>query len=545
MPKIYGDVKFNLKTGKLKCHECNYIWEPSQVELNEIKLKHRITCICCRAMNELVPGQVIPRNRRYTLVESISSRVSSADDIRGNAYRDVRVKVTDSRCQRSFDIKLIQLRQGDIECPYCLKAKKIQYRPDISVNRAMGGLSRVRGETPLTEIEEKVDKPEKTRYVATNDTHVDIGKVLKSGGRVMEVSKELNTYTLQCTWCGTEVTLNLSRMAKDSKKLRFTVCERCRKYKPTVEELRRQYVGKVYNGLVIDDVYVSTYVDEDTDEDADNAIAEDSQVDSTDDVEQQVHDLNEIIVCDVSCLQNKKNVSLKNYLITLKESASAKSKNQHMSVSSAPRDVIHTQKGVLLGDVINYRCSCKVCSSISISNSHRLRDRMSTCVMRDTLVRTYERVPVIKLDDLTVGDFYSRLKTGSICDNCSMKSQCKMAGKLPQNSYGFISSAQDMEDGLTSQMVDIMTDYPAMLSFRDIKPGDIKPLPNKDLIIFRDLFFDRNGNLVKACKCMKHGTELSITDAEIEAFDHKQCMEPNVYMRFYNLPKSVYLNRPK
>ena len=66
---------------------------------------------------------------------------------------------------------------------------------------------------------------------------------------------------------------------------------------------------------------------------------------------------------------------------------------------------------------------------------------------------------------------------------------------------------------------------------------------DKDLLIFRDAYIGRDGRLYKFCKCIKHKTELLLSDGEIDCFDHSQCSSIEAFKsRFYNLEDKYLLS---
>lgn len=334
-----------------------------------------------------------------------------------------------------------------------------------------------------------------------------IGKILKSGTRIVNIDEENDSYTIQCIKCGTEENRNLSLLKSRKDKLKLTLCSRCSTKQPSLAELKKEYLHKVFNGLVIEDIYI----DEDT----------------------------EAVMCDTVCLQGRQNTKLISYLNDVKDTSSSSSASYQTELES-----VHTTKGLPLGDVINKRCYCKVCGDNPVSKSKKLANRIGKCSVAD-LAEKSGVWPAIHLHGMKESDFYESMKTGSICDRCAAKAKCEIRSVAISNSYEFIAAALDMEDNLLNDTLGILDSYPSMIQLEKLNPGDIKPIVEKDLIVFKDEYYDKVGRLYRACKCRKHGTELSLSDGEIAAFKHEQCIENNPYMRFFNIQSTIYLNKEK
>ena len=495
MPIKFGSTEYNGKY--LVCKRCGYRWEPNSDELTEIKLGHRVSCLHCRAMGNLKPGEVLPKNNQFILSSAVNTQ--NPGELRGDNYQNKLVDVIHTRCKRTFKIKLIDLRQGNIVCPYCSKSVKVQSNK-VQTNSVQNKRT---DNSRLVEIISEGQKLEEGTRLPTSQTDKKLGSVLKNGIRVMSIDTSNNTCILQCAKCGAEETRNYSVIKSSKNKEKLLVCSRCAsKEGVSLEELKQEYLGKVFNGQSIDDIY---------------------------------YDENGYIMCNLVCLQNKRNTKLESYVaqISNKDSSGAK-------VSYMPPNELHTQIGVPLGDVINRRNYCPICGRQHITSVAKFKAKLQCPLV--ALYRHQGKKAELNISDMTVADFYSGVREKSLCDYCSMHDTCEAAGKQVENTLQFISTTMDMEDSLLSDMLSLEEDYPSIFKFDAQSTKRLEIIPDKDLIVFKDAFVDRDGKLFKLCKCRKHGTELTLSDAEIASFKHEQCIDRNEYMRFFRIPGQIYLN---
>lgn len=497
MPKIYGKVRL-INRDELRCETCGYIWTASNEELTDIREGRKVTCLHCRAMNYLKAGEIIPKNREFMISSAV--KVSNPDELRGENYQDKLAEVTHLRCKRNFKAKLIDIRQGNLECPHC----KLSIKKTIDEFKKSDSTS-AKKQTSLVEVIDSKDKVEEADRVPLKDKDSKIGKVLKNGIRVMNIDESRGTYTIQCIRCGTEETRDLSLLKKAKDKNSILVCSRCSKNEISIEQLRKEYIGKIFNGQRIEEIY---YGD------------------------------NGEVLCNLICMQNKGNMSLASYIKAINNKNSATS-----SIKYIGPDNLHSQTGVLLGDVINKRCHCKICGSAKIATSTRFKAALVCPNMND--FRKMGKPVKLNIENITVSDFYDKVKTGTLCEYCSAKDICKASKLDPRNNLSVISAQLDMTDSLINDMMDININYPSMFQFKESDSNNLEVLPDKDLIVIKEAFINRDGVMYKTCKCRQHGTELLLTEAEIASFNHIQCMENNKYMKFFNLSGQVYLGKPE
>lgn len=494
MPKIYGSVTFNKNSGKLICKQCGYQWVPNKEELTDIAAGRKVTCLFCRAMNDIRVGQIIPKNPYYKLGSYVQA--DNPDSLRGEEYQDKKVDVIHSRCKHSFKAKLIDIRQGNLECPYCKAAERKQITPEIS------NIPKNTNDKKLVELiatQPKLKENTGNRLPSKPDEK-KLGDIYYSKSRIMEMDPSKDVYTIQCIKCGAEETKSLSMLKKAATREKYLTCSVCKSKEADLIALRKSYIGKIYNGLRIEKIYL---------------------------------DDTGAVLCDAVCTQNKRNMNIMEYTkaITSKDSLSG--------LSYAAANSLHVQSGVPLGDIINRRISCQICGKQKLSESYRLKPYL-TCQNMATINKK-SRVAKINLDTVTTSDFYKLVLKGSICDFCTAKRQCPFAGKDPRNSLNVISSLVDMQDSLVTDMLQVNAEYPGMFEFKDSDVNNIGISPDKDLLIIKDTYVGRDGKLYKTCKCTKHGTELILSDSEIAEFTHSQCDRTNVYMRFFDIKRNVYL----
>lgn len=492
MPKKYGVTR--LVNNRIQCSSCGYSWEPNQEELNDITHKRWVSCLHCRAMNDLKPGQILEKHPNFKLVSTVDGK--NPEDLRGDNYQTKKVQIMHDRCKHRFDIELGDLRSNNIVCPYCSSAQKVT--PNNIPAKTQG---------KIVEVEDTAEQLEEGTRLPTNSESKQMGKVLRTGVRVVEMDSKKGSYKIQCIKCGTEEEINPSVLNKVKDRMSLMVCRRCKTQEPSLEALKRQYLGRVFNGQSIEKIYK----DEDTG----------------------------AVLCDLLCLQNKQNTKLSTYIALSKNKDSS-----NMTTMQMERDIIHVQKRVPLGDAINKRCHCKICGEAEVAKLPSLAAKLGVCKVS---VTEKGIIPKINISGMKVNDFYNNINTGSVCDNCMSKDKCKARQFCANtiNSYSYISAERDMEDSLLNDLFRVMDNFPSMLQFDKLTPDDIKMHVDKDLIVFKDEYVDMDGRVYKACMCRKHGNQLTLTDAEIAAFNHSQCMENNQYMRLFNLQSALYLTKYK
>lgn len=492
MPKIYGSVIHN--HGILKCKKCGFEWRANEQELNDIANGRKVTCIFCRAMNEIRVGQILPKNVDYKLGSYVQCKDPS--ELRGDNYQDKKVSVIHNRCKHSFEVKLIDIRQGSIECPFCKNAKKQRISEDTSTRSGSDkGLTELIVDTP------KIDVNTSNRLPAKIDEK-KLGDVYYSKTRLMDIDQKAGTYTTQCIKCGAEEVKDLHMLKKrGADKEKLMLCSICGSSNSiSIPKLKHDYIGKIYNGMRIEDVYQN----------------EDG-----------------ITVCDLVCMQNKRSMNLNEYINALT------SKDRLTNLSYQASDKLHVQLGVPLGDVINKRVSCLICGKQKLAEAYRFKPYL-TCP-NFSIINKNSRKTRLNLEGITVGDFYNKVNKQSLCGYCTARDICEFADKDPRVSLSVISSMIDIQDSMVSDMLKVNAEYPGMFEFKGEDASNIGIKPEKDLLIIKDAYIGRDGKLYKTCKCTKHETEMILSDSEIANFEHSQCNRNNVYMRFFDIKRIIYL----
>ena len=479
MPKIYGRVTLNGNI--LTCKDCGRSWKPNEDELNEIKLGHKVSCLYCRAMNELRVGQVIPRNHRYRLCSTVD--IKDIDELRGDNYQQKKVKVIHDRCRRTFEVSLIDLRTGDIECEYCKKAERNEIKE-------LEAQDKRKDTTKLTETVIKADD------VCSNSIKLDlrkslkdmVGKVFNSSVKLVSLDLDKHTYTTQCIKCGMEQERDLNELKKN--KAKGLVCDKCIKEDVNLADLKRRYLGNVYNGLRVEKIYLNNYG---------------------------------ATVCDVICIQGKKNINLREYINLIYN------KGQGLTnISYKELDNLHIQTGLALGDVINKRIYCPICGDEKLLNIPKYRQYL-VCNNIDE----YRKLGIdvkLGINSLNAKEFYKN-PNRSLCYYCNIREKCKHESDA-RNSFSVISSLIDIQDNLVYSLLNIQSEYPRILNISK-KGSNIDIIPEKEIIVLNACYTGRDNKIYRNCKCMKHGTELILNDDEIHNFEHEQCGNP--YMRFFDI----------
>lgn len=483
MPKIYG--KIQLKGNILVCKACGRSWKANETEIQEIQAGHKISCLYCRAMNEIRVGQVIPRNHNYMLCSTVN--VKDIDDLRGDNYQQQKVKVIHDRCRRTFDINLMDLRTGDIECKYCKQAEK-----KVIDNKNLG--TSIKQNNTINKLRETIIKAESLIDGGSIDK-LDFRKSLASikgkeiqGVKLIDIDIEKNTYITQCIKCGLAQERDLNELKKN--KVKGLRCNRCEGEAVNLIDLRKRYIGNVYNGLRVERIY-----------------------------------LNEkgATVCDVICIQGKKGINLRSYVSLVYNKG-----NNLSGMAYKELDDLHIQTGLALGDVINKRVYCPICGETRIKDIPKYNTYL-VCNNSDEYKKRGIDVR-INFETLTLNKFYTN-KDNSLCDYCNIKEKCKHKSDI-RNKFRVISSLLDIQDNLVYSLLDIQAKYPRILDISKTS-SNIDIRPEKELIILGNSYIGRDNKVYRNCKCMRHGKELILNDEEIDNFSHQECN--NTYMRFFNI----------
>lgn len=505
MPKIFGKVAIDVGSRTALCTACGFRWKASNEELREYKLGHKITCPVCRVTKEYPIGT--PIEGAFIIANSVLSE--SVINLSSSRYQDYELTLKSLSCGHTFKVKSRDLDQflAVGKCPICnpnlkyslekrsqtppLKAsvQKIDGKPITSVNKAKGEPEKAK--IMIKEANKSEPNNQDSTDKESPETLKKVGNVLRKyignpdpiyGIYIDEVDDVNGECTIRCFECG--LVRHVGFASFSSGRRTELYCPRCEKNKKsgrkTIDNLTSLYCGKIYNGLRITKIY-----------------KEKSK-----------------ILCDLECL----------------------------SADISVRDK-HNITGALLSDVVGRKVYCQKCGDNPISSSRRLLNNVECWRMRNNLSqgRIESRVVGNNPDVITGKDVYC--SNGKICDKCRHASTCPDKDNI-SNRYSYIREMADFKDSFKIVGKDVAAQYPMIYGSFENGASTLETNIQKGLVIFRDAYRGRDGQLYTFCKCASHGTEMLLSESEIADFDHsKFCVNPARFSRFYNIDAKYLLKK--
>lgn len=531
MAKIYGKSVFIPEKGKLHCEICGYNWNPSPVEKDKILKGLKITCPFCRVTRGKKPGQILNDENTTKFVLSVTNSAMSITElaslIKNPTNRSIRqIEVIDLTNKRVISltyyeyINLLKYPSFSIDTPvnynlaepdiaknsenYVSKVKRVIKPLDDKTleNTIRAGsidYALPRGNVVIKKSNEQIniekpditdkkqDKAKDWKQRAYDVLKSNVNGIYKDSVKILGVDTDKGEYTIQCVHCGFKETKSISSFKNKSKMQSALSCSRCSsgKHESLSEKIDR-YVGKIYNGLRITNIYT---------------------------------DNKGYTRCDVDCV----------------ESIDFRKNNETNEIEYV---AAHKQTNLQLGDVINGRCCCKDCEKHAIVSSRRLVKNINCRYILDKLgYNSVNSKYSLGRNYMTIADFYKL--NGSICSICDRNKNCHNAFS-EEMSTSWIKQMADQQDSVRQSVNEVMANYPNIYDGK-ASTGKFELNVEKGLILFRDAYRSREGKLYKFCKCLEHGTEMILSEDEISEFNHCQCISnKSPYMRFYALDK-IYL----
>lgn len=484
MPKIFGKVKVSINTGIATCSHCGFKWTLDKDSFKEAKLGHKITCPVCRVTKELVPGTKLKSYPDYV----ISTLVMEAPlaDLSDSKYPEYELLVKNIKCKHKFRVKsrdLLDTFESGV-CPVCKSSNK----PDIiKVEQSTNKVKSEQNQTNCSSSKPKADSNESRSISREAKAAKALRKYLGKDTPIYknfieEIDEKNGECTVRCYECGLVRHVGFGAFT-NARKDELT-CPRCeenrRSGRKTIDNLTTLYCGKIYNGMRITKVYRE----------------------------------NTRILCDLECLTYDKDNS-------------------------------HNITGARLSDVTSYKVFCEKCGSKSIGDTPRILSCIECRRMRNNL----ENRGIIRSgigyngnSGITNKDIYTNVD-GTICDKCREKDTCPDVDSM-FNQFSYIRELADLKDGFSATKKDVASKYPMI--FGSAPDGAIVAIPNmqKGIIKFRDAYRGRDGQVYTFCKCAVHGTEMILSEQEIENFEHTRfCNESNKFSRFYNIDPKFLLKK--
>lgn len=481
MPKIYGSV--NIFGSILKCNNCGIEFK-SEEQFNKIISGRRATCPLCSVTRG--------RDIRVPFDRDGKIYIDALETYKSLATKHVTFRC--NVCNNNFKVATTYMPVwlDRPKCPICSKNKidkpQIDTKSIIKTeqNKSSGMPTKNNSDIPNTEL----DKYEENKSEGFSKY---IGKVFNKSFKISYADR--NKVKLQCISCGFNLEDRSPKAIKIMAAKNTLICPRCRDIygnKDILDKIISKYLGKIYNGMIITDIYC---------------------------------DENRITYCDLGCLESK--VIGDNGDIYYKHSIQKKD----------------------FASVINHEVACPVCSKRKILDSYVARSILyKKCARFTSAIEQHKNIQYIdynklnlidspefdKLDQsskrsirlvlanrLSINDLLT--KDESICKYCSME-DCKDRFSADKK-FSNIANEIDFESNIRECVNNVMAEYPTIYSTKDKAFNNYKEYREKGIIQFRKAYTGRNGESYYFCKCINHKTEMILSSSEIEEFSHKECNE--------------------
>ena len=542
MPKIFGDVTLGT-AGRLFCRRCGYKWEPTDVNMIDIRANHRITCPVCRIIKDKdINGFIDDKN---TVKAIPSSLLKASYKQLTTDWHNFEFSVI-SKCGHRYPLKEKDILDNS-KCPICNRNKIrtatiAAMEPKIRVANAKSDWDKAK-KVEKDKIEEVIDTVRETKIAPVPMENTDINtkkteqdeqverteqvennsntkltraealtkaRKVRSDNKMNKIRETIqemqgtvygkqviingidsnNQCICTCIHCGLEMHIPTSQIINKDRRQKALQCDTCKNNlngsEAYVDNLINRYIGKVYNGLEI----IEIYCDEEDD----------------------------ITKCTVECMASRE-------------------------VTTSGYKSGHIMEDVPFGDLINYRVHCTECEKNDRVSEKNLSNVLSGSIIcrNFKLENNFIGMAVgVGARRLTVGDIYSG--DGSLCDYCTSKSRCNMNNK-DQMSFSIIRTLRDGMYNLTASANDVHARFPNIYSSMDKNASIYKVKTDTGLQVFRDAYIGRDGRIYKFCKCSIHRTELIMNESEINSFNHEQCTTKfNNNMKFFNVDNKYLLS---
>lgn len=574
MPKIYGDVRYDISARQLYCNDCKYSWTPTQQELYRANNGYKVTCPLCRTLKDFKVEERFGNKNKFMVSKVILK--TPVNILRVDSTANILIPIFSCNCKHRMYVKAGDLNDFSMDpvcwvCnpaknPYKNNTKENQAKP--STNKKPASSLEMMSRAPkkmLNKQSEKVVKP--TVYPVTQPDIKQESKVKESKVKESNINKLIYNRedTLTPMIKPIEVIdINIEE-SEDFKalynkirdgKLTKAKAEKIRNDRETYNTLTtklQSLVGKTLNNA-------SRLVDVDSDNDQftyqcihcgteyTGLISEFIAMNSDNRASK--------FVCS-SCsklleINDKKTLDLIQHYIGKiynglkiikvyedKDGAkcdvecTSKFDGELTTEMLLRHDRGHITEGLNLGDVINQRCICEVCQRKSIDKIRSIMLRLD-CKARSRMLNSgYNDSMFRPIKGITYKDLYTSDKY--ICDYCSMRDTCDEKDRLEYN-LRYIASSMDEADTIKESISSVGVDFPSIYSTNNKESRQAKADKKHGLIIFKDAYIGNDGQLYKFCKCIEHGTNLIISQNEIAGFKHDQCLRNyNKYMDFYDL----------
>lgn len=505
MPKIFGDVVFDSKNKMALCRVCGYRWRASNDIIREFSMRHKVTCPMCRVTHENNIGVPIAGHPRFMIDPSIIG--TSYIDISDSKYTEFEVPVRCGKCNKTFKVKSRNLDKllEQNKCPICDKSFKLSSLDTIQIPKPTQITPKVQpsvskppmSKPPVTPKQQPVmtRQPEKKTVKDTDaythklqEKYAAVEKALAPyigkdkpvyGVLIKKLDTQYGECTIQCQECG--LTRNVSVASFAESRRSELECPRCKITKETKGKTI-SYLTDTYCGKVYNGLRIT-----------------------------KIYRVKGKLVCDTECM-------------------------------NSPIDKRHGMNEVSFGDLTSNQIYCTKCGNKTLSESRRLLNCVECSRLKNRLLqRSGISYGVLGYNrsgsGLTCSDIYT--SNGAICDKCEYAKDCPDKDNI-FNRFSYIRNMADMKDTFTAARQDVQAQYPNVCG---TSSKNIEVDTTRGIITFRDAYRGRDGQLYKFCKCALHGTEMLLSESEIQDFSHEEhCLgEKSEFQRFYNIDPKFLL----
>lgn len=492
MPKIFGNVVLLPGQTRCICRLCNFQWNADQQEYDDLLSKRKVTCPICRLTKEHIPGVPIESTGKLSkyiidpMIRSALLPVIKNDD----KYKDYNVPIKSLACGHLFTIKSRYMNSWlkDPECLKCNpnKASSLSDEQEIKIAQP------IKPKATVKDTQNIVQTKDVTQRISREQIESDMKQLIgqeSTDSVIIDVDINNAEVIIHCKNCGKERHIAYATYKKHSDDC--LTCPDCRIDKPKLEEIYTKYIGKIFNGMRISDIYKGG---------------------------------NKHTLCTVQCLENKD----------------------------------HVFKDKELGIIINNRFYCPTCTGNGKRDIAEVRriERIFNIACRKFLSRTsmrsinygYNRNDIQDKLNVTADEFYKLAlrQGGSICDYCKNKGTCKVEHST-ETSISYITGQADLLDSINDAKIAVSSHYPSIYGPNMREGASVCDIDiPRELIMFRDAYRGRDKLVYRFCKCIKHGTEMLLSETEILDFDHQCCLDANKrFVRFFDLDNDILLGNKK
>ena len=258
MPKIFGKV--GLIGDNLACNNCGYTWKPTQENLEDLRLRHKITCPFCRITKDHPIDK--PLNKEGTIfINAGYIKYLKYNSLMGSDKNAIVMYVSTIGCgHNSFTVKLGEV-EDFLENPRCLPCSKLgKYK---NIDKTADKPKDINKECVENPDEAKVNpdntvimEPDKPKRLSANKKFDMLkDKIFNGSTKVLDFDSSRGMFTVTCIHCGAIKSVNAASIKANNTSV--MVCDVCNNNPFILDEMIDKHVGRIYNGLMITKVYTN------------------------------------------------------------------------------------------------------------------------------------------------------------------------------------------------------------------------------------------------------------------------------------------------